>query len=85
MVFSSQVWAGCKQASAEEADLKKWSCSYLQSQQTAQSPKKSGISSYRLGLDGSSTVILQQTEKISVQAFTRPPPRTTHPLSHPSW
>lgn len=28
MVFSSQVWAGCKQASAEEADLKKWSCSY---------------------------------------------------------
>lgn len=23
MVFSSQVWAGCKQASAKEADLKK--------------------------------------------------------------
>lgn len=81
MVFSSQVWAGANRLLRKKLIFKNGLVSSCNHSRLHSPPKKSGISSYCLGLDDSSTVILRQTEKISVQVFT---PWTTHPLSHPS-
>lgn len=82
MMFSSQVWAGCKQASVEEADKKKMILFSSQAVPTADytvPPRNKTLAVIIWDWNLLSIAVLRQTEEMRPRKASRPIPEPTHP------